>query len=1484
LDSKRNRGNEPHLQQDRRLGRTHVSVRTRPAAGRAAPPARPEVTRTQRLAFVFTDIEGSTRLLEKLREQYAEVLATHGRLIEQAVSSAGGEVVDTQGDAFFLAFRAAPAAVTFAADAQRALERERWPANSRLRVRMGVHVGEATPTRGGYVGLDVHRAARIADAGHGGQVLLSAEAAQAVGQQAGSPGLRPLGEHHVKDFDQPIALHQLVIDGLQSDFPPPRSFEEPDQEPAAGLPPYLGLAHFEERDAELFFGRETLVARLTTRLRKQPFLAVVGASGSGKSSVVRAGLIPALRRNGVNRVVLLTPTADPFAALSAALAPDGGANERTELEQLLRAGPTALSERLGRNSVLIVDQAEELFSQCRDEAQRAAFIERVLAATEAGGYVVLTLRADFYDRLAGYPGLRDAVAAQQEYLGPMNADELRRAITGPADAGDWRLMSGLVELILHDVGTEPGALPLLSHALLETWQRRRGRLLSLRGYLDSGGVNGAIARSADRLMAELTPAQQDIARAIFLRLTEFGAGTPDTRRRAPLGELPGDDDAAAVLQRLAERRLVVLGADTAEVAHEALIREWPTLREWLAADREALRLHRGLTEAASEWQRASREPSLLYRGARLAAALDWAEDHGTELNALEREFLEESRLASEREAQRQRQVNRRLRFLLAGAGVFLVLAIGAGAYAALEANRAEQEAARAEQEAAAALGAQQEAETARGEAETSREEAETARGEAENQAQEAESARRDAEERAREAHAQALYGAATVVVDEDPQLAILLALEARALGIDPPPEAVTALHRAVQDARAVRTIQLAEPPVRTRNIGVALSPDGTTVYAATDSGSVQVFDVATGNQLNTYGQPRYDDYAWAVAPAVAVSPDGRIVAIVDADAMVLLWNVEDGTERRLQAPGFGTGFPKFSPNGELLVVQTEAQEDRDGSLNMVTVFDLATGSQLVVREFEFGVDVEFHPDGSELVVTDCACADEGQGQVVLLGLADGSETVLIEGMAAVAGTVPRTAAISPDARWIATGGSDNDASLWDATTGELVRTFSGHSDWVNLVTFSPQGDRLATTSLDGTSRVWDVATGAELAILRGQGGFVDFPAFSADGTRLVTGSSNFTATIWNLAPAASAEVARHEFGLPVSRLRSVDVRGDTVAILARPCIVLCLAELLLIDAATGQVTGVGEQHAGAAIALAPGGRHIVSQDGYPWEGDPLGALGAVRVHDAEGGDLALTDVCPFWVGLRPWEPSQEDECETPPGIPWRDQVWSIAFTPDGSLFAMVGFSGMLSVWDAQTGARIDSIVIDEDEPTLVLGFRTAFSPDGATLAVFTTTGRLIIYDPTTLTEQHLVEAVTGVFSPDARVGFSPDGSWLALANSADQTRVFSVDDWSLVHELPVRSRDLEFSPDGGRLLTADADGFVRLWDVATGRELHRLPGAGQSYARFLADERHIATFDDESLRIMTLDVDELLDIARQRVTRSLTVAECEKYDVACETP
>jgi hypothetical protein len=443
----------------------------------------------------------------------------------------------------------------------------------------------------------------------------------------------------------------------------------PDAEaPAPGDPPFQGLRFFDESDADRFFGRERLTAGSLARLRGEPFLAVIGASGSGKSSVVRAGLVPALRRTP--RVVhVLTPTRHPIDSLAVTLGSNG---ERDALIDELGRDPYALRRLIKRKQwpsvVLVIDQFEELFTLCQDPFEREAFAENLVGAIDAGQStrVVIALRADFYAQCAEYPTLREAVAQHQEYVGAMGAGELRQAIEAPAAHGNWEIEPGLVGLLLRDVGDEPGSLPLLSHALHETWRRRRGRRMTLAGYTGAGGVQGAITQTAESVYADrLTDDQRAIARGVFLRLTELGEGTQDTRRRATLAELvrrpDGKSDVRAVLGVLADARLLTLANGTAEVAHEALIREWPRLREWLAEERENLRLQRQLGAAADDWQRLAHDAGCLYRGARLTQAVEWADGHAEHLSSLERAFLDASARATRDEAtrveaQRQREL------------------------------------------------------------------------------------------------------------------------------------------------------------------------------------------------------------------------------------------------------------------------------------------------------------------------------------------------------------------------------------------------------------------------------------------------------------------------------------------------------------------------------------------------------------------------------------------------------------------------------------------------------------------------------------------------------------------------------------------------------------------------------------------------------------------------------------------------------------
>ncbi|HVD56384.1 MAG TPA: ATP-binding protein, partial [Thermoleophilaceae bacterium] len=419
--------------------------------------------------------------------------------------------------------------------------------------------------------------------------------------------------------------------------------EERPVETGAGVCPYKGLASFEKEDARLFFGRERLVGELAARTVGAGLLAVVGASGSGKSSVIAAGLLPSLRAGLLPgserwRSVVMRPGEHPLAALDSLSSSGQNGDQRF---------------------VLVIDQFEELFTTCQDEEERGRFVEQVVATARDAerGVVVLGLRADFSGECAAYPELAELLAANLVLVGPMTADELRRAVELPARRAGLRVESSLAEALVAEIGDEPGGLPLLSTALVELWMARSDGWLKLEAHETLGGVRGAVARLADSSYDNLTDEQRSAARRLFMRLVSTGEEGALARRTVPLSELDLERDPvlASVVERLTDDRLLTAHDSAVEVAHEALLREWPRFQEWLTEDAQGRELREHLTQSAKRWAGADRDAAELYRGARLSATLDWAAGRRQELNELEREFLAQSRAESERELARQRR-------------------------------------------------------------------------------------------------------------------------------------------------------------------------------------------------------------------------------------------------------------------------------------------------------------------------------------------------------------------------------------------------------------------------------------------------------------------------------------------------------------------------------------------------------------------------------------------------------------------------------------------------------------------------------------------------------------------------------------------------------------------------------------------------------------------------------------------------------------
>lgn len=1424
------------------------------------------------ITFFFTDIEGSTRLLDKLGDQYATVLAEHHAIMREAIKKWNGREVDTQGDAFFVTFARALDAVQCAGDAQRALATHAWPHGEPLHVRMGLHTGEPLIASTGYVGMDVHRAARIGDAAHGGQVLLSQTTRELVMQDL-PPGLaiRDLGEHRLKDMKYPAPVYQLVIDGLLVEFPPLRTKFSGSESPTPGEPPFKGLQYFDERDSDLFFGRELLTAKLVNRLRTTQFLSVViGASGSGKSSLVRAGLIPALKKQYADwHIHIITPTAHPLEALATELT--RGSESVTATATLiddLTQDPRSLSLYLARqhsnaHMLLVIDQFEELFTLCRDEFEREAFIDNLLttitpspasAGEGRGGgdrsiTLILTLRADFYAHLAQYPDLRSAVAEQQEYIGPMTPDELRRTIEEPAKRGRWEFEPGLIDLILRDVGDEPGALPLLSHALLETWKRRAGHTLTLKGYADAGGVRGAIAHTAESAYQNLSSDEQLIARNIFLRLTELGEGTEDTRRRASFDELLSQAEDAdrvhAVLNTLAGARLITLSEDTAEVAHEALIREWPTLREWLNQDREGLRLHRQLTEAAQDWEILGRDPGAVYRGARLSQAYEWAALHPTVLNAQEQTFLnasmaveqqdkedreqqqrhelEAARKLAETQSRHAKQLQRRAIFLT---GAF-VLAIALAAVALFFGQQSNQNAVKADHNAQTALQAQATAVANADAAQQSKVDADTQRDAAiQSQA--------EALLQQRVATSRELAASAISNLDIDPERSILLALQAvdKTYYIDHTVllEAQDALHRAVQASSVELTLRGHTGVVRR----ATFSPDGMRIATASADGTAKIWDAANGKELLTL---QASSEGWV--DSVAFSPDGKLLATAGDDKTVRIWDSVTGKELLILKGHLDwVSEVAFSPDGSML-----ASSSADGTIK---VWDVLTGKELLTLREEGGSQINslaFSPDGSQIATAVATNSGSFEGWASIWNASTGDKLFTLRGHT----TGVESVAFSPDGAHVVTTGDDSTAKIWDDHTGAQLLTLYGHTDIVWNADFSPDGTRVATVSGDRQIKIWDVPTGRELFSLAGHTQEIRSVAFSPDGNRIVTASADNTAKVWSVAP---------------SREFRTLVNGPAIEFIEGTELAYSPDGIQLATASSDLTPKVWDVTNGKLLFQLIGHTDLVTNLAYSSDGTRIATASnddTAKIWDAHTGKELLT-----LVGHKEW-------------------VFGVAFSPDGSHLATGSFDGTIKIWDALTGENLATFTGPKGRV-----FSIVYSPDGARLATsnFEGTGAANVWDAITGKELLALNTHTNLIQ---QVVFSPDGTRLATASFDGTAKVWDANTGKELFTLSGHSGtlfDVRFSRDGRYLATVSVDKTAKVWDALTGKEILTLYApASLTGVAFSPDGSQLAVGSrDGTTRIYLLRLEDLVTLAKSRLTRTLTIDECQTYLHAAQCP
>ncbi|MEV6715801.1 hypothetical protein AB0M48_27610 [Lentzea sp. NPDC051208] len=1040
--------------------------------------------------------------------------------------------------------------------------------------------------------------------------------------------------------------------------------------------PYMGLAAFQRDDSQWFFGRERLVADLRARLRERRCVVVSGASGSGKSSLLRAGLVPHFDGSAV----AFTPGAHPFEECAARLAPDLSPNA---VHDELRADPRALHRLAlkiagdGPELLLVVDQFEEVFTLVEDRAERSRFITALLTAAHADNSrvrVVLGLRADFFSRCLDHPELVEVLNDAQLVVGPMTTEELRQAICEPAAKAGCAVEGALLATL---VAEGRSVLPLVSHALLETWHRRRGTMLTLTGYQAAGGINGALTQTAETFYSTLDHERQRQAKTLFLRLTALGEGTEDTKQRVPRSDLPVDN---AVLEGLAQARLLALDGDTVEIAHESLLHAWPRLRQWLTDDRDGLRTHRHLAEAAAAWDHADRDPGSLYRGARLTSAEDWARRSAVVLTPVERSFLKAGEQAERRVARR-----RRLRTAIGATLVVVALLTGAIAVQqrenALELGRfglsrelAVRSAAITDQPVSAALLAV----------------------EAFRQAPSAE---------ARGALLSAQSHAFFTMFGERRRSGVTdvaLSHDGRSLAIGYS-DGLTALWD-VSSRLQIASHDLGEDGW-TR---LAFHPDGRITIAGNDSATV--WDHTTG---------RTSTLRFLGKSVSAVSPDGRTVITapgVDWNSGAVPLQVHDVLTGRTATPltaGPRINAVTFSADNTTLAV---------ASYTEVKVWDLRSGQLLTDIRLpgdERQPEIALSPDGKVLAV------DELDAGVHLFTVADGSRSAILP-QSTVSRSIPLTHLMfRPDGQSLVTFGGLLEGSTiiteWDLAGNRKIAHLLSDSP-VRVGAFSSDGLTLATTGSDeqaGVLRLGDSILATSTA------GDLDGLAYTGDGRVRTAGPGRVTP--WDVTArrqsGSSVVPARRGEGTPFGGEPPVFTRdGRLLAYFTQDESDGGQVALWDVEKSrrTSLVTRLSEN---GGLALSRDGRTLVTTSPTYvklWDVETKRIKKILTLPGEAGADVQAPIVVTFAPDeqtlvtasadgrVRLWDVTQDRPTTL---LHHNTAVTAVAFGPDGRTLAIGGADTSVLLFDMRTREEIATIKGHEGAITAL-----AFSPDGRTLA------------------------------------------------------------------------------------------------------------------------------------------------------------------------